>query len=205
MSSIALFPCIPTLDSGIIGELSKIFTLKVYTDQNLFGETAAQFGADSQRLKKMMFGRTSVFNQFTLEKEDVVNMFFQVLADKLCDPEQYLFHGFLTSLIPPKRKEFLRVVVIDTTENRIDRAMHEGLSKNEAKKNILTHDVNTFRWTNFLFKKGPYDSSLYDMVIPAENRNHRQVTKEIISSYLQTSVIRPTKFPIEAHAPKISA
>ena len=91
MSSIALFPCMPALDSGIIGELSSISTVKVYTDENLFGDTAAQYGGTAQRLRKMMYSRTSIFNQFTLEKEKVVNMFHLVLADKIAAPEDYLF------------------------------------------------------------------------------------------------------------------
>ena len=205
MSSIALFPCMPTLDSGIIGELSSISTLKVYTDENLFGDTAAQYGGTTQRLRKMMYGRTSVFNQFTLKKEKVVNMFHLVLADKLCDPEHYLFHGFLTSLMPPRRREVLRVVVVDTRNNRIDRGMHEGLSKSEAKKNIHNHDVSAFSWTDFLFKKGAYDSSLYDLVVPVENRDHRQITKEILSYFDQTAVLCTAEPKRVAHAPRIRA
>jgi len=50
MSSIALFPCLPTLESGIIGELSSTLTLKVYTDENLLRETASQFGGNPERL-----------------------------------------------------------------------------------------------------------------------------------------------------------
>ena len=95
MSSIALFPCLSTLDSGIIGELSSTLTLKVYTDDNLFRETAARFGANPERLKKMMYSKTSVFNQFTLEKEKAVNMFRQILAKKLSAPEEYLFHALI--------------------------------------------------------------------------------------------------------------
>ncbi|MCP3891301.1 MAG: cytidylate kinase-like family protein [Desulfobulbaceae bacterium] len=183
MSSIALFPCISTLDSGIIGVLSSISTLKVYTDENLFGDTVAQFGGNANRLRKMMYGRTSVFNHFTLEKEKVVNMFHIILADKLCGPEQYLFHGFLTSLIPLRQKEVLKVLVIDTRNNRIDRCIHDGLSKSEAKKNIYDHDISAFSWTDFLFKKKAYDSSLYDLLVPVKNRDHRQIAKEILSCF----------------------
>jgi len=190
MSSIALFPCLSTIDSGIIGELSSTLTLKVYTDQNLFGETAARFGGDPERLKKLMYSKTSVFNQFTLEKEKTVNMFRLILAEKLSTPVQYLFHGFLTSLIPSEVTEALRVLVVDKKAGRIERGIKSGLSKIEAKKKIRNHDVSAFNWTDFLFEKEAYDSSLYDLVVPVAGRDHREITKEILGCFHRTSVLR---------------
>lgn len=190
MSSIALFPCLSTLDSGIIGELSSTLTLKVYTDENLFHDTVTKIGGDPERLKKMMYNRTSVFNQFTLEKEKAVNMFRLVLADKLATPEQYLFHGFLTALIPAEVTEVLRVLVVDNKEGRIERGMKMGLSKGEAKKKIRNHDISAFSWTDFLFAKEAYDSTLYDLVVPVKAQDHREITKEILSCFHRTSVLR---------------
>ena len=190
MSSIALFPCLSTLDSGIIGELSSTLALKVYTDENLFGDTVAKFGGDPERLKKMMYNRTSVFNQFTLEKEKAVNMFRMVMAEKLSASEQYLFHGFLTSLIPAEVTEVLRVLVVDRKEGRIERGIKTGLSKGEAKKKIRNHDISAFSWTDFLFAKEAYDSTLYDLVVPVEVKDHREITKEILSCFHRTSVLR---------------
>ncbi len=190
MSSVALFPCSSTLDSGIIGELSSILTLKVYSDYNLFGETAEKYGGDPERLKKIMYSKTSVFNQFTLEKEKAVNMFRMILAEKLSGPSQYLFHGFLASLIPAQVTEVLRVLVVDKKAGRIERAIKMGLTQSEAKKNIRNHDVSAFGWTDFLFAKEAYDSSLYDLVIPVEGKDHREITKEILGCYHRTSVLR---------------
>ena len=190
MSSIALFPCLSTLDSGIIGELSSTLALKVYTDENLFGDTVAKFGGDPERLKKMMYNRTSVFNQFTLEKEKAVNMFRMILAEKLAASEQYLFHGFLTSLVPAEVTEVLRVLVVDKKEARIERGVKMGLSKGEAKKKIRNHDISAFSWTDFLFAKEAYDSTLYDLVVPVETKDPDEITKEILSCFHRTSVLR---------------
>lgn len=190
MSSIALFPCLPTLESGIIGELSNTLTLKVYTDENLLRETAGRFGGNPERLRKMMYSKTSVFNQFTLEREKTVNMFRLLLADKLSSSEEYLFHGFLTSLIPPRITEVLRVLLVDKKERRIERYMAEGLSKKDAQKNIRSHDIGVFGWTDFLFRKEAYDSTLYDLVVPVEDLDHRQITKEILGYFHKTSVLR---------------
>jgi CheY-like chemotaxis protein len=190
MSSIALFPCLPTLESGIIGELSNTLTLKVFTDENLLRETADQFDANPERLRKMLYSKTSVFNQFTLEKEKTINMFRLLLADKLSSSNEYLFYGFLTSLISPRITEVLRVLLVDKKDRRIERAMAEGQSKKDAQKNIRNHDISAFSWTDFLFQKEAYDSTLYDLVVPAEDLNHRQITKEILGYFHKTSVLR---------------
>jgi CheY-like chemotaxis protein len=193
MSSIALFPCLPTLESGIIGELSSTLTLKVYTDENLIRETAEKFGGIPERLRKMMYSKTSVFNQFTLEREKSINMFRLLLAEKLSSTEEYLFYGFLTSLIPSQITEVLRVLVVDKKERRIERSIEEGLSKKEAQKNVRSHDISAYSWTDFLFQKEAYDSTLYDLVVPVENLNHRQITKEILGYFHKTSVLRTTE------------
>lgn len=190
MSSIALFPCVPTLESGIIGELSSTLTLKVYTDENLLRDTAEKFGGNPERLRKMMFSKTSVFNQFTLEREKSINMFRLLLAEKLSSDEEYLFYGFLTSLIPSQVTEVLRVLIVDKKERRIERSMEEGLSKKEAQKSVRNHDISAYSWTDFLFQKEAYDSTLYDLVVPVKNLNHRQITKEILGYFHKTSVLR---------------
>lgn len=117
-------------------------------------------------------------------------MFRLLLAEKLSAPEQYLFYGLHASLIPPQITEVLRVVVVDTKENRIDRGSKEGLFKRDAKKQIHEHDMSAFSWTDFLYKKEAYDSSLYDLVIPVEGRNHRRITKDILGCFHKTSVLR---------------
>jgi CheY-like chemotaxis protein len=153
----------------------------------------------------MMYSKTSVFNQFTLEKEKAVNMFRQILAKKLSAPEEYLFHGFLTSLIPPEVTEVLRVLVVDQKEGRIERAVIEGLAIDEAKKRIRNHDISAFSWTDFLFEKEAYDSSLYDLVVPVEQKDHREITKEILGSFHKTSILRTPESQIAVQDMKLVA
>lgn len=192
MSSIALFPCIPTLESEIVSELATILELKVYTDEDLFRETAARFGCDAGRLRKMMYGKTSVFNQFTLEKEKDTELFKRVIADKLCGPEQYLFYGFLSALIAPKVTEVLRVLVVDTKDRRVERGLQEGISEKDVKNTIHDQDVRAFGWTDFLHQAEAYDSSLYDLLVPVEDLSYQEIAKEIVGYFHKTSVLRST-------------
>lgn len=190
MSSIALFPCLPTIESGIIGALSENLSLKVYTDEALLRDTTDQFGISPERLKKMMYAKTSVFNQFTLEKEKTINLFRQLVANKLGTDDTYLFYGFLTSLIPPSVTEVLRVLTVDQKDRRIEREIAEGLTRKDAQKTIHNRDLSAFSWTDFLFQKEAYDSSLYDLVVPVADSDHHQVTREILSYFHKTSVLR---------------
>lgn len=205
MSSIALFPCTFTGGAGIIGELSNTLNLQVYTDANLFTDTVAKFGGTVEKLKKLMYSKTSVFNQFTLEKETATNMFRTILAERLHENGPYLFYGLHTSLIPPQVTEVLRVLVADKKQNRIDRGEKDGLSNKEAKREVKNHDVSAFSWTDFLFKKEAYDPSLYDLVIPVEGRPHREVSEEILKFYHKTAVLRTPESQQAVQDMKIAA
>ena len=193
MSSIALFPCIYTPVAAVIGELQNDLELKTYNDQELFTQTHTRFGVDPEKLKKLMYGRTSVFNQFTLEKELAINMFRLTLADKLNAPEPHLFHGFLASLIPPEVTHVLRVLIVDKKQARIDAAMQEGLPRSAAKKTIRNHDISAYSWTDFLFHKEAYDRALYDLVLPVENRTKKELIDEISKCYHKTSVLQTSE------------
>jgi CheY-like chemotaxis protein len=190
MSSIALFPCTFTGGAGIIGELSINLDLRVYTDANLFSDTVAVFGGSVEKLKKLMYSKTSVFNQFTLEKEAAVSMFRKILSERLQEHGHYLFYGLHTSLIPPNVTEVLRVLVVDKKKPRAARGEKDGLTPREIKKRIKSHDVSAFAWTDFLFGKEAYDPSLYDLVLPVEGRDHRAITEEILKFFHKTSVLR---------------
>ncbi|MFV0436336.1 MAG: response regulator [Desulfopila sp.] len=190
MSSIAIFPCTFTPAAEIIGELAKIHDLILYDDEMLFAETAKKYGLASDKLKNATYGKTSVFNQFTLDKEKSVNMMRSVLAGHLAGQEQMLFHGFLTSLIPGRVSHVLKVLVVDTKQGRLAVAMENGYSEREAKKAIKNDDLAAYNWSDFLFKKEAYDSSLFDLVIPAEDRSPQEIMETIVKHFHSTSVLQ---------------
>lgn len=190
MSSIALFPCTFTGGAGIIGELSLNLDLRVYTDTNLFADTSAKFGCPVEKLKKLMYSKTSVFNQFTLEKETAVSMFRLVIAEKLQENGHYLFFGLHTSLITDDITEVLRAVVVDKKQARIAKGERDGLTHKEAKRKVKGHDISAYSWTDFLYKKEAYDAALYDLVLPVEGQDHRELTDEILRFFHKTSVLR---------------
>lgn len=193
MSSIAVFPCPFTPAAGVIGKLAEILELELFSDSDLMGAATATAGADPEKLKKMLYGATSVFNQFTLEREMTVNLFRTLLADKLAGPGRYLFHGFLASLFPAAVTHVLRVLMVDNKQVRLARAMEQGLSERAAKRTVRAADVSAYSWTDFLFQKEAYDKSLYDLVIPVETRTEQELADEIIKAYRRTSVLHTSQ------------
>jgi two-component system response regulator CpxR len=189
MSSISLFPCTYSSSEAVVEELSSRLGLKVYTDANLFDDTSSKFGRDTAELKKMMYGKTSVFNKFTLEKNKVVNEFRIVLLGLLKHEPAYLFFGFHASLIDPRATEVLRAVVVDTKDGRIRQAVAEGVPEDTARKEIRKHDVSAFSWTDFLFKQEAYHKSLYDLVIPASGKSPAEIAETIQKYFHKTSVL----------------
>ncbi|MCP3889590.1 MAG: response regulator [Desulfobulbaceae bacterium] len=190
MSSISLFPCKFSVNSGFIAELSHRLDLSIYTDKELFEDVTERFGGDKEKLKKMMYSKTSVFNQFTLEKEKSINMFRTVLAEKLLSGDRYLFYGLHSMLIPESVSEVLRVIVVDSKEGRMDRGIGERISKSEVKRQIKQHDISAFEWTDFLFAKEAYDSSLYDLVLLVNRSAKSELVEKIVKYYQKTSVLR---------------
>lgn len=190
MSSIAIFPCTFTPAAGIISDLAKTLELEIYNDDMLCADTAKKYGMNAEKLKAVMYGKTSVFNQFTLDKEKTVNQFKAVLAEKLDSQAQLLFDGFLAALIPAQVTHVLKVLVVDNKQGRIAFAVESGLSEKEAKKVIKADDVHAYNWSDFLFKKEAYHSSLFDLVIPVEGKSRQEIMDVIIKCFHTTSVLQ---------------
>ncbi|HID01859.1 MAG TPA: response regulator, partial [Desulfobacterales bacterium] len=148
------------------------------------------FGGDTKKLEAMMYEKTSVFNQFTLEKEKAVNMFRLVLSQKLASDDNYLFYGHHALLIPLDITEVLTVLVADSKKGRTDRAISQGLSEKEAARKMKTADTAAYRWTDFLFNEEAFHTSLYDLTIPCEGENYEEVADSIVSCFRKTSVLR---------------
>lgn len=168
MSSIAIFPCRHTPAENIAHALASRLTLQIYTDENLITDTAASSGVTEDKLRNAMFGKTSVFNKFTLEREKLINMLRQTLYQKLDSTDQFLFEGFLTSLIPSSINHVLKVLIVASQKDRIFYAVASGMSEKQAQKSRKEFDKLAYSWTVFLFNKEAYETSLYDLVIPVE-------------------------------------
>ncbi len=197
MSSIAVFPCRHTPAEKIVQNLAARLDLTIYTDEDLIADTAAASGLHEDKLHKAMFGKTSVFNKFTLEREKQINRLKQTLCKRLEGAETYLFDGFLTTLIPRRVSHVLKVLVVDSNHERVAYATSGGMEERLAQKSRKEFDKMAYGWTDFLYNKEAYDSSLYDLVIPVGQQDEGELTEAIVKSFHTTSVL-PTPESREA-------
>lgn len=190
MSSIAFFPCTFTPVVNVAKDVAVSLDLKFYDDAALFEETGQKYGVSTERLEKAMYGKTSVFNQFTLEREKSINQLKAVLAEKLASSEDFLFYGFMTALFSDRVAHVLRVLLVGTRETRMANGVTDGLTEKEVKKRLRADDVKAYNFVDFLCGKAAYDSTLYDLVVPVELKS-RDELGEIVSHYFhKTSVLR---------------
>lgn len=197
MSSIAIFQCSLTGGAGTVGELSTRLKVRPYTDKDLVEEAARRYGGEAAKVQKLLAGKVSVFNKFTLDKEKALAMFRIILAEKLEESGNQLFFGLHPILISDDIKEVLKVLVVDNKESRMMRGMKQGLTEKQARERVRGHDINAVSLTDFLFKKDAYDASLFDLVIPLENRDHLEISEEIMKYFQSSSLIR-TKQSLQA-------
>ena len=205
MSSISIFPCSLTNAEKIVQKLNDNLQLEVYTDDDLIADVNKKYGYEVEDLHDLMFQKTSVFNKFTLQKEKAASTFRVVLADQLSKADGRLFYGLHSLLIPKEVTEVLRVVVVDTIQNRVERGVRGGIERKKAKSEVRQHDVSAFSWADFLFGKEPYDRSLYDLVIPVNERSYEEIAEEILKFYRKTSILRTTESQQAVSNMKIAA
>lgn len=99
-------------------------------------------------------------------------------------PNRRLYYGLHTSLLDFKKDRVLKVLVFDDEERRVKRAMQqEEFTEKVAREHIRRHDKKVSDWTKFLVNKEAYDQSLYDVVIPLNNRNSLHIVTDVIELF----------------------
>ena len=202
MRSIALFPCSCTNGATIIGELINSLHLSVYTDEMLISEVSEQFGISVEALNKVIFGRLPALHRYKLKKEKYINCLKCSLNALLRrSPNGQLHYGLHTALLDSQIDLVLKVLIFDDEKRRVKRAMQqEGFSEKLAEDYIQRHDEKVSGWTNFLFQKQAYDQSLYDVVLPLNNKNPTDITLEVIE-YFNNMASWQTPFQANAALP----
>jgi len=189
MPSIALFFSKFTNEDEIRQKLSSTLNLSIVDDADIFDSVYKKKLTIRNKLEQAMHRKTSVFNQFTLERERNVAHLKFALAEKLEQKQNVLYCGYTTLLIPHDITHVLKVLVIDNYDLRVQRAVKEGLSEREAAKIIKAEDLSAHGWSAFLYYKEAFDKSLYDIVIPVGQKSADEVVTLIKENYNKTAVL----------------
>nr|MBF0220705.1 response regulator [Desulfobulbaceae bacterium] len=189
MPSIALFCGKFTNEEETLEQLRSLLAFEVVTDEDIISEACNRKLAERNKMEQAVYKKTSVFNQFNFERERNVAHLKSLLAERLAKKQNVIYAGFISLLIPHDVTHVLKVLVVDSKESRSRRAVASGLSESEAAKQIRAADQSAYGWTDFLFQKEAFEQSLYDIVIPTEEKSVAEIGAIIQKNCNSTAVL----------------
>lgn len=189
MSIVSVFSGVHTKAEEVIDLIASQTGFTVITDEMVF-EKASKNGAFSQEnLIRAVYGKPSIFNKFTREKEKAVALLKVIIAEQLITYDNCIFSGYLGLLIPPEITHSLRVLIIADMDFRKQSAVdNEQVPVNNASSFLLNSDESAFRWTQYIYEKDAWDTSLYDIVIPMEKTDVQQTANLILENLKKDAV-----------------
>jgi len=138
------------------------------SNDRLVRVAAEQYGLSTENLQRSMHGPVSVFSKLASERERNVACLRAALAEQIMR-NRVVFHGFAGLLLPLSLTHVLRVCLVASREYRTKLAMErKRVSERKARHIIRQDDTERGLWTRYLFDAGPYDGSLYDLLIPMQ-------------------------------------
>lgn len=134
--------------------------------EKLIEDASKLFQVPPKKLLRAMHQAPSVFNKFTHEKEQNI-AYLRAAIGEAVQKDNLVYHGFASLLLPKSLTHILRVCLVASHEYRIAEAGKvAGMTEKDAAKAIKRDDLELTQWSQYLFQLGPYDKSLYDVIIP---------------------------------------
>lgn len=193
MPVIAVFSGTFCREEDVTRQVLSMTGCRLVLDREIVAEACRASGMGETKISRAFKGRLSVFNKFTHEKERSIAHLRLALAEHLHD-ENLLVSGFASLLIPEEVRHVLRVCLIGDRKSRISLAVQEHmLSEKEATRLIHNQDEDRAAWVKTLFDKDdPWESSLYDMVIPMDKMGTDEGSDLIVKGWASDAV-KPTQ------------
>lgn len=172
MPVIALFSGTHCHGEEVARKVAESLGYKLFDDQALMVETGKRFQLDEGKLERAIFGKPSIFNKFTHEKERAVACLKNVLANRMQDDQQLVL-GYSSHLIPRGIAHVLKVGIIADMKYRVGQLMEkQGGSEKDALKKLHRDDECLATWMDYCFSaKDPWAPDFYDMIIPMDKSN----------------------------------
>jgi len=162
------------------------------TDNEIVAEASRRSTLAESKIKRAFSPRTSVFNNFTLEKERSLAYIKLALAE-LISNDQALITCYSGQLIPAAVSHTLRVCLIASQKYRIAAATEQqGISEKEAARLVQRRQEDCSFWIDSLFgSRDPWDPALYDIVIPVDKMPVKEAAA-LIAEWAGKDIIQQT-------------
>jgi two-component system response regulator CpxR len=175
MSIIAAFTGTYCREEPAIREIVQRTGFTYITDADIVAKASSLSGISESNIQKAFCARIPVFNQLTHEKELSIAYLKLALAETLRDDNIFI-NGFTSLLIPSSIADVLRICIISDLKARGLKALDLGLSVKKAFKILHKDDKDRMTWARFILgKDDPWDSSLYNMVLPANKMTPKEI------------------------------
>ncbi len=189
MSIITVFTGIYCNEELSIKEILKKTGYKYLTDSDIVSKAGRLSDLPESKISKAFSAKTSVFNQFTREKERSIAYLKLAVAETLTE-DNILVNGFTSLLIPTGIAHVLRVCLIADMKYRVSMASSSGISESEALKAIHRGDEDRIAWTkNILEKDDPWDVSIYDMALPTDKMTPEEIAN-LVEKTLERDILK---------------
>jgi len=192
MSIISIFSGKYCNEEVAIKEIIAISGYRYLTDSDFVSKAAKLSGMSEDKISKAFSSKTSVFNQFTREKEKSIAYLKLAIAETLTE-DNLIINGFTAHLIPSKISHVLKICLIADMKYRISVAVSSGIKEGDASKVIHKSDEEKIAWTRTILEKDdPWDISLYDMVLPTDKMDPEEIA-DMVRKSLEKDVLKTTE------------
>ncbi|MBU1626794.1 response regulator [bacterium] len=197
MSIIKIFSGTYCFAEDIYKKVSEKSKFKLMDDQYVVEIASNMFNTPENKIFRTLNGKVSAFNNFTHERERNVS-FLKLVVSELLERDEFILTGFSSLLIPPKISHVLSVCIIADFNHRLDLVIKEtNLSRKEAIKLIHKEDEKCTLWSEYIVGKNPWDSDIYDILIPT-NKVQVDDGVELILENLKREILKPTETSLQA-------
>ncbi|WP_045211447.1 response regulator [Desulfonatronovibrio magnus] len=192
MPTITVFSAPYCREEEVVSSLVNDMRLNIVRDRQIIAQASEKYEIAEDKFYKALFGKTSVFNKFTKEKQRCIACYKSVLAAHFLKHDLLLI-GFGGFLIPKGLTHVLKVCLTADLSYRLEiAAQQHHLNANDLNKLISQEDESRYRWTEYVVHQGPWESSLYDILISMDKSSVDEAAS-IIRSYAKRAVTLPNK------------
>lgn len=171
MSAVSIFNGIFCAGHEVAQAVANELGCPLVDDHELAAQVSARFKIPVGKIRKAMFDKPSVFNQFSHERVRTVSLLKMGMA-KLLEQDDLVYLGFGSHLIPRGISHVLRVCMIADQKSRLARAAtQEKLSEKDALARIHREDQAALRWVESLGAGEAWSGDLYDLLLPMDKQN----------------------------------
>lgn len=147
-------------------------------DPDIFAEASGASHIPADKLRSAVYKTSSFFGGLRGDRAEPVAWIRSTLAN-MADRENFLLCGLCIHLIPPSISHVMKVFLTAPLEYRVEQAGAGGKDPRKARREFRDEDECRFEWTRWLLGQEPWDSRLYDLVVPAHTSTPDRMVETI--------------------------